>query len=84
MITHLLSDTIGYAGPMGNETDPTAVVDSHGRVFGVHGVRVVDASIVPFAAPGHSMSLVCKSSDLLSTDAALIRVFARYVGREDI
>ena len=48
------------SGPMGNETDPAAVVDSHGRVYGVKGVRVVDASIIPFAVPGHSMSHVCK------------------------
>ncbi len=47
-------------GPMGNGTDPAAVVDSHGRVYGVKGVRVADNSIVPFAAPGHSMSLACK------------------------
>ena len=45
---------------MGNETDPAAVVDSHGRVYGVKGVRVVDASIFPFAIPGHSMSHVCE------------------------
>ena len=49
-----------WLGPMGNTSDPAAVVDSHGRVYGVKGVRVVDASILPFAVPGHSMSHVCK------------------------
>ncbi|OYU18007.1 MAG: dehydrogenase [Rhodobacteraceae bacterium PARR1] len=33
--------------PMGVEGDPTAVVDSHGRVRGIAGLRVVDASIWP-------------------------------------
>ncbi len=33
--------------PMGSETDPTAVVDRWGRVRGLSGVRVVDASIFP-------------------------------------
>ena len=32
---------------MGPEADPMAVVDQYGRVKGVHGVWVVDASIVP-------------------------------------
>ena len=32
---------------MGNNTDPTAVVDSHMRVRGVRHLRVIDASIMP-------------------------------------
>ena len=39
-----------------------AVVDSHARVFGVSGVRVVDASTFPFLPPGHPQSTVCESS----------------------
>ena len=33
--------------PMGGPRDPWAVVDSHGAVTGVDGLRVVDASIMP-------------------------------------
>jgi choline dehydrogenase len=33
--------------PMGGPEDPWAVVDSHGAVKGIDGLRVVDASIIP-------------------------------------
>jgi choline dehydrogenase len=33
--------------PMGGPEDPWAVVDSHGAVKGIEGLRVVDASIMP-------------------------------------
>ena len=33
--------------PMGRDDDPGAVVDAHGRVHGVDGLRIVDASIMP-------------------------------------
>jgi len=33
--------------PMGGPEDPWAVVDSHGAVRGIDGLRVVDASIIP-------------------------------------
>ena len=32
---------------MGLSSDPMAVVDQHGRVHGMHGLRVVDASVMP-------------------------------------
>ena len=35
--------------PMGGEDDPAAVVDAQGRVRGIEGLRVVDASIFPEA-----------------------------------
>lgn len=33
--------------PMGSESDPTAVVDAWGKLRGVTGLHVVDASIIP-------------------------------------
>jgi choline dehydrogenase len=33
--------------PMGTDSDPTAVVDAWGKVRGLEGLRVVDASILP-------------------------------------
>ncbi|MCI0440416.1 MAG: mycofactocin system GMC family oxidoreductase MftG [Chloroflexi bacterium] len=32
---------------MGPASDPTAVIDQHGRVYGIEGVRVADASAMP-------------------------------------
>ena len=32
---------------MGPSTDPMAVVDQYGKVYGVDGLRVIDASIMP-------------------------------------
>ena len=61
------SNTIYHASAtnaMGRKGDPKAVVDSKARVFGVSGLRVVDASIFPFLPPGHPQSVVCQSSPL--------------------
>lgn len=49
---HLRSTVQTYAHPtstvpMGSDNDPTAVVDAWGKVRGVNGLRVVDASIMP-------------------------------------
>ena len=38
---------------MGSESDPTAVVDSKGLVFGMNGLRVVDSSIMPSIISGN-------------------------------
>lgn len=45
---------------MGKAEDPKAVIDSHARVIGVTGLRVVDASSFPFLPPGHPQATVCK------------------------
>jgi choline dehydrogenase len=39
---------------MGKTSDPLAVVDSHLRVKGVQGLRVVDASIMPTITSGNT------------------------------
>ncbi|KAJ5124405.1 Glucose-methanol-choline oxidoreductase [Penicillium bovifimosum] len=43
---------------MGRTNDSMAVVDSHAKVYGVEGLRVVDASSFPFLPPGHPQSVV--------------------------
>lgn len=45
---------------MGSSDDEMAVVDSQARVYGVQGLRVVDASAFPFLPPGHPQSTVCE------------------------
>lgn len=46
---------------MGRSDDPMAVVDTHAKVIGVEGLRVVDASSFAVLPPGHPQSTVCKS-----------------------
>ena len=41
---------------MGRADDPMAVVDSHLRVHGVRGLRVVDASVMPTITSGNTNS----------------------------
>ena len=41
---------------MGREADPMSVVDSHLRVHGVKGLRVVDASVMPTITSGNTNS----------------------------
>lgn len=48
-------------GAMGRESNSKAVVDTHGRVFGVNSLRVVDASTFPLLPPGHCQATVCES-----------------------
>ncbi|KAI1126498.1 hypothetical protein F5Y10DRAFT_293764 [Nemania abortiva] len=43
---------------MGHKDDPTAVVDTHARVIGVEGLRVVDASSFALLPPGHPQSMI--------------------------
>lgn len=45
---------------MGLPSDPAAVLDSEASVYGVKGLRVVDASAFPVLPPGHPTATVCK------------------------
>ncbi|KAL3278285.1 hypothetical protein HHI36_013619 [Cryptolaemus montrouzieri] len=54
---------------MGPSTDENAVVDSELKVYGVDGLRVVDASIMPNVVAGHTNAVVFmigeKASDMI-------------------
>jgi choline dehydrogenase-like flavoprotein len=39
---------------MGSKDNPQAVVDSSGRVYGIDGLRIVDASIMPNLMAGNT------------------------------
>jgi choline dehydrogenase len=61
--------TISHASvtcKMGRKGDRMAVVDSSGRVFGTTGLRVVDASAMPFLPPGHPMATVYALAELVA------------------
>ena len=45
---------------MGLANDSMAVLDSKARVYGVQGLRVVDASAFPVLPPGHPSSTICE------------------------
>ena len=49
-----------YSGTakMGTHDDPFAVVDDHLRVYGVQGLRVIDASIMPTVTSGNIVAPV--------------------------
>ncbi|KAJ5123515.1 hypothetical protein N7448_009612 [Penicillium atrosanguineum] len=51
---------------MGSSDDEMAVVDSQARVYGVQGLRVVDASAFPFLPPGHPQSTVYMLAEKIS------------------
>ncbi|KAK8002298.1 hypothetical protein PG989_002017 [Apiospora arundinis] len=52
---------------MGRSDDITAVVDSHARVYGVRGLRVVDASSFALLPPGHPQSTVYALAEKVAT-----------------
>ena len=57
---------------MGREDDPGAVVDVEGRVIGLHGLRLVDASIMPQVTNGNTNAPTIMIAEKLS-DAILGR-----------
>ncbi|XP_076665164.1 glucose dehydrogenase [FAD, quinone] [Andrena cerasifolii] len=67
---------------MGPKTDPTAVVDHRLRVYGVKGVRVADASIMPVIVSGNpnapTIMIGEKASDIIKEDWLYRK--KRYVG----
>ena len=53
---------------MGRSNDTMAVVDSKARVYGVQGLRVVDASAFPFLPPGHPQATVYMLAEKIAED----------------
>lgn len=53
---------------MGRRDDQMAVLDSAARVYGVQGLRVVDASSFPHLPPGHPQSLVYALAEKIAED----------------
>ncbi|RDW57068.1 GMC oxidoreductase [Coleophoma cylindrospora] len=53
---------------MGQASDPMAVVDNNAKVFGVTGLRVVDASAFALLPPGHPQSTVYALAEKIATN----------------
>uniref|UniRef100_A0A1A9WC50 Glucose-methanol-choline oxidoreductase N-terminal domain-containing protein n=1 Tax=Glossina brevipalpis TaxID=37001 RepID=A0A1A9WC50_9MUSC len=57
---------------MGSETDNTTVVNSQLKVHGIHNLRVVDTSIIPFPPTAHTNAAAFmigeKASDMIRSD----------------
>lgn len=53
---------------MGKRNDSMAVVDTHAKVIGVNGLRVVDASSFALLPPGHPQSTVYMIAEKISAD----------------
>jgi choline dehydrogenase len=58
---------------MGKVDDEMAVVDSKGRVIGVNGLRVVDASAFALLPPGHPVSTTYGLAEKISADIIAAR-----------
>jgi choline dehydrogenase len=64
--------------PMGGPQDPWAVVDSHGAVKGIDGLRVVDASIMPVVP-----SVALNATTIMIAERIAKTVYASSVGPID-
>ncbi|CAI4215501.1 unnamed protein product [Parascedosporium putredinis] len=53
---------------MGKADDELAVVDSKARVYGVEGLRVVDASVLPIIMPGHPMGTLYMLAEKIAAE----------------
>jgi len=53
---------------MGKADDPRAVVDSHGKVLGVRGLRVIDSSSLALIPPGHTQGTTYAHAEKLVDD----------------
>ncbi|RBA15571.1 hypothetical protein FPRO05_12645 [Fusarium proliferatum] len=62
---------------MGKAGDPSAVVDSKGRVFGVKNLRIIDSSTMPLTPPGHTMGPTYGNAEKLVQD-----ILNAYLGLE--
>jgi 5-(hydroxymethyl)furfural/furfural oxidase len=51
---------------MGSSDDPDAVVDGAGRVHGIAGLRVVDASVLPTAPRGYTHLIVIMAAEKIA------------------
>ena len=64
---------------MGGANSSNAVVDSKGRVYGVHALRIVDSSTFLLLPPGHPQATVCEfQCAIISKDPGLILTYDRY------
>ncbi|XP_071448275.1 glucose dehydrogenase [FAD, quinone]-like [Hetaerina americana] len=75
-ITLTIYHHVGTA-KMGPQSDPTAVVDPRLRVYGIKGLRVIDASIMPQVPTAHTNAptfmIAEKGSDMIKEDWAKYR-----------
>ncbi|KAH8911261.1 alcohol oxidase [Coniochaeta sp. PMI_546] len=53
---------------MGSSAASGAVVGPTAKVFGVDGLRVVDASVIPFALPGHPQATIYALAEKIADD----------------
>ena len=70
---------------MGPKTDPGAVVDARLRVYGVTGLRVIDASIMPTLIRGNiyapTLMIAEKGSDMIKEDWLGVQAVQKPVGK---